>query len=279
MGFGALPAPGFGPPAFPNGVGLQQFTAFLAAVNPAAPAANPQASSNDTAPLRLVQPRCFSWAGIVELFSPGNKIRRLMKQQGRDDDDDELPEDESSSDIDASFKELLPRAQYFPQEQKAYKVTSLSFKSCGYIATEVDAIDNNEVYPSADYASWSFETMRIRQQLETYMLTSQDPSLGRISHYMKPDEIFALSTAWGMDHGWTGIYPPEVIAEAEEDGIRHPGRARFSGTIKAADIEDPDIMGRLYQTRAERFVMPAQSEEPDMAANLTNMLALLANNP
>ncbi|CEI65708.1 hypothetical protein FVEN_g12281 [Fusarium venenatum] len=177
----------------------------------------------------LQQPEQLSWAGIIEHFSPSVKIQDILA--ARD-------ETGSSSADQIIFNQPDPMGQHIPSshrlrsDAKKYTLKCLSFKSCGYVSVDMADINTRSILP--------FGTQGLAgngnphsANLGPLMMKCRDRLLGRIAPFIRSQESFQLTDAFGLDMGWENIYDQRTISDAIGDGVESPGRGRFSGTIDA----------------------------------------------
>nr|XP_036582808.1 F-box domain-containing protein [Colletotrichum truncatum]KAF6791599.1 F-box domain-containing protein [Colletotrichum truncatum] len=176
--------------------------------------------------LRLKQPSLLTWAGIVERFTPAPTIKELMTRQ----DNEEDLWIENLVQTDEGYR-CIPRPHGLLEEKGYFSIESMSFKSCGYVVLEVPAIDNHAILPINPPWQEPQDVTSRRRELAPFMQVCTDRLAAKITNYMPIQEQFNLTTAYGMDTEWTNVYDEEVIEAAKRDGIVHPGKGRFSGTI------------------------------------------------
>jgi hypothetical protein len=208
------------PPLFPGVIGPIPAALF----NPAALPPMPEEPSVD----RLAIPDTFSWAGFCEHFSPGLKMRQLPRFR-----------DLSSSDMDGSNKSedlspFLPDVNKLKADESRYGLSSISFKSCGYVFIDVRTLDIRAILPTEAQIGHAFANA-LRHDIFHSMQYSKDKFLGRIVPYMLPAEMKTLEHIFMMEQGWSKVYPEQYADDAITDGFDCPGMARFSGTISKLD--------------------------------------------
>jgi hypothetical protein len=203
------------------------------------PAPDPLATPSET----LQQPEMLSWAGIIEHFSPSLKIQDILAAR-----------DEASNSADQLMhNQPEPLGQHIPSshrlrsDEKKYTLKCLSFKSCGYVSIDVAAINTRSILP--------FGTQGLAgngnphsSNLGPLMQKCRDKLLGRIAPFMRSQELFQLTNAFGLDMGWKNIYDQRTISDAIADGVESPGRGRFSGTIDAASTVEARGGGAAMDT-------------------------------
>ncbi|KAF4451897.1 f-box containing protein [Fusarium austroafricanum] len=180
----------------------------------------------------LQQPEVLSWAGIIEHFSPSIKIKDILTAR-----------DESASTITSqpAFDQPDPLGQHIPcpyrlrSDEKSYTLKCLSFKSCGYVSVDVPALNTRSILPHGVQGLGANGNPH-SQDMSPLMQKSRDKLLGRIAPCLRNPELFQLTNAFGMDMGWENVYDERTISDAVADGVEHPGRGRFSGTVDAASL-------------------------------------------
>ncbi|RGP80472.1 f-box containing [Fusarium longipes] len=180
----------------------------------------------------LQQPEMFSWAGIIEHFSPSIKIQNILAAR-----------DEASNSTDQlvhnqpdPLGQHIPSSHRLGSDEKKYTLKCLSFKSCGYVSIDVAAINTRSILPFGTQALAGNGNPH-SSNLGPLMQKSRDKLLGRIAPFLQRQELFQLTTAFGLDIGWENIYDQRTIFDAMSDGVESPGRGRFSGTIDAITAE------------------------------------------
>ncbi|POR33433.1 Uncharacterized protein TPAR_06365 [Tolypocladium paradoxum] len=191
---------------------------------PATHTNTPTNSTQNTQPA-LEKPDLMSWSGVIEHFSPGVKINQLLTHDG------------DSSDSENPLAGPAPRSTYLPgdfprHDEGRYPLTSLSFKSCGYVAIDLPYLDSRAVLPSNMGTLPSMNTSG-RPDLSRHMQRCGDKMMGLVVPYLTPQELVNLETGFGMGFGWEGVYDERVIEDAISDGMDYPGLGRFSGVIDA----------------------------------------------
>ncbi|KAL6900295.1 hypothetical protein GGI43DRAFT_43264 [Trichoderma evansii] len=207
-------------PLFPGVVGPMPVALFQ---QPAVPPV-PEEPSVD----RLALPETFSWAGFCEHFSPGIKMRHLPRFR-----------ESSSSDTDGSSNKsedlspFLPDASKLKVDESRYGLSSISFKSCGYVFIDVRTLDIRAILPTEAQLGHAFANA-LRHDIFHSMQYSKDKFLGRIVPYMLPAEMKTLEHIFLFEQGWSKVYPEQVLDDAVTDGFDCPGMARFSGTLEGS---------------------------------------------
>ncbi|PTB36024.1 hypothetical protein M441DRAFT_203823 [Trichoderma asperellum CBS 433.97] len=205
-------------PLFPGVIGPVPVALFQ---QPAIPPV-PEEPSVD----RLALPDTFSWAGFCEHFSPGIKMRHLPRFC-----------ESSSSDTDGSSSKaedlspFLPDASKLKVDESRYGLSSISFKSCGYVFIDVRTLDIRAILPTEAQLGHAFANA-LRHDIFHSMQYSKDKFLGRIVPYMLPAEMKTLEHIFLFEQGWSKVYPEQVLDDAVTDGFDCPGMARFSGTLE-----------------------------------------------
>ncbi|KAI8713299.1 F-box domain-containing protein [Fusarium sp. LHS14.1] len=188
----------------------------------------------------LHQPEWLSWAGIIEHFSPGIKIRNILAEQTGSTG---APPDDSWFDELIQLDQYLPWINALEVDEKLYSLKCLSFKSCGYVSVDAPFLNTRGILPHGAQGLGGNANPH-NQDLTALMQRCRDKMLGRVSPYISSRELFQLINAFGMDIGWENVYDSKTISDAVADGVESPGRGRFSGTIDA-DYADRDAAGYL----------------------------------
>lgn len=193
-------------------------------------ATDPLATPSET----LQQPEILSWAGIIEHFSPSIKIQDILaaRDEAAPNSADQLMQNQPDP-----LGQHIPSPHRLHSDEKRYSLKCLSFKSCGYVSIDVAAINTRSILP--------FGTQGLAgngnphsSNLGPLMQKCRDRLLGRIAPFLRTQELFQLTNAFGLDMGWETFYDQKTIADAIADGVECPGRGRFSGTIDAASIAE-----------------------------------------
>ncbi|KAH7198691.1 uncharacterized protein B0J16DRAFT_257625 [Fusarium flagelliforme] len=177
----------------------------------------------------LGQPEMLSWAGIIEHFSPSIKIQEILAAR-----DESTPNstDQSTQDQPNPLGQHVPSSHRLRSDEKKYTLKCLSFKSCGYVLIDVAAINTRSILPLGTQGIAGNADLH-SSNLRPLMQKCHDKLLGRIAPFIRSQELFQLTNAFGLDLGWDSVYDQQTIADAIADGVEHPGRGRFSGTIDA----------------------------------------------
>ncbi|KPM43543.1 hypothetical protein AK830_g3001 [Neonectria ditissima] len=185
----------------------------------------------------LKRPDWLCWVGIIEHFSPGNKIRDIL---AREEHSEVQPDALSSEHPLALLSKHLPQTRRLHHDEKNYKLKCLSFRSCGYVSVDATFLNTRSILPFGAHGL-NGNSNPHGQDYSLYMQRCRDKMLGRITSNMTRSEVFQLVNAFGMDIGWTRIYDEKTIADAIADGVEGPGRGRFSGTIDACGSESREM--------------------------------------
>ncbi|OLN97426.1 hypothetical protein CCHL11_01192 [Colletotrichum chlorophyti] len=192
--------------------------------------------------LRLTQPRLLSWTGILDRLAPVPGVQDLISQQtdqaGAADDageeDEEWLHDFVRKDDGFSY---IPSPRTLIMEKNRFGIEQMSFKSCGYVTIDLALFDIHDIVPLTSPWHDSQEHLARRREILPFMQTCTDRLAGKVVNHLSPPEQFNLSTAYGMDTTWVGLYDDDIIEAARRDGIQQPGLGRFSGTITKAAAE------------------------------------------
>ena len=223
------PAPGEDDDA-PAPPPLQQATAE----NQAAPHVHlpfaPHPGDNSFSDDALQLPDWLSWAGILEHFSPGPKIRDLLAPRFESEEAEAIAESDRLSLV----LPYVPDALKLARDEKQYRLRSISLRSCGYVSIDANFsssrivlanIANNSRFHSANGGDG--------YGASSYMQYTKDRLVAKITTSLNRKEAFALQTAFGMTLGWHGIYDDAIVRNAIGDGGEPPGMGRFSGILEA----------------------------------------------
>ncbi|KAM0558181.1 hypothetical protein ACHAPJ_004865 [Fusarium lateritium] len=184
----------------------------------------------DTPSDTLQHPERLSWAGIIEHFSPGIKIRDIL---ARDESSLDPQSQASLFDQPDPLGQHIPSPYHLRSDEKKYTLKCLSFKSCGYVSIDKAAINTRSILPHGVQGLGGNGNPH-SQDLSPLMQRCRDKLLGRIAPYMRSHELFQLTNVFGMNMGWETIYDERTINDAAADGVEQPGKGRFSGTVDAS---------------------------------------------
>ncbi|KAF9775046.1 hypothetical protein IL306_006871 [Fusarium sp. DS 682] len=210
------------PPLHPNVLAQQVIGAL--------PPPNQQPPPPPPLPVEVLQqPEIFSWAGIMEHFSPSIKIRDILAAR------DELSLNAPAIDQPDTLGRHIPAPDRLRDDEKNYTLKCLSFKSCGYVTVDVPSLNTRSILPHGVQGLGANGNPH-SQDLSHLMQRSRDRHLGRIAPCLRNSELFQLTTAFGMEVGWDNVYDERTICDARADGVEEPGRGRFSGTIDSTSM-------------------------------------------
>ncbi|OTA07008.1 hypothetical protein A9Z42_0078170 [Trichoderma parareesei] len=232
------------PPIFPGGAApmIAGPVGEPAAAMFPQPAPAPPASSDEQQSDRLVLPEPFSWAGFCEHFSPGIKMRMLPRFRDPAVDGTVKPEDLTLP-LEKDLAPFLPYADQLAADESQYNLSSITFKSCGYVFIDVRNLDFRALLPPEGPAAHAFINS-LRHDIFHSMQYCKDKLLGRILPYILPSEWKTLETVFLMERGWANLYSTQVSDDAIADGFEYPGMGRFSGTVeKLDDAQDIEMLG------------------------------------
>lgn len=165
-------------------------------------------------------PRLLSWAHILNEITPD--LTLLQRYEGSPIQDGD---EEAFQNLAQKLKEFVPN----PAADKG-RLQNIEFKSCGYVLADVSTINNHDIIPSTQrMVSMPTNMIETLRNLEGYMLRSNYPLLGKVMDDFDDAEDFIMRHAFGMYFGWNGVYDPEVVHAAHEDGFLEQGRGRFTG--------------------------------------------------
>lgn len=131
-----------------------------------------------------------------------------------------------------TVKEYLPSPGRLIRDEMRYKLRHLHFKSCGYVAVDVEHINSRAVMLSNNHVLNDFS--RSNNMPHRVMQRCKDSHFGHIVGYMRPQEEFNLVQGFNMVMGWEHVYDVKVIEDAMVDYVRSPGAGRFSGNLDAS---------------------------------------------
>jgi len=126
---------------------------------------------------------------------------------------------------------FIPRPRGLVGEKTSLMLNHLSLKSCGYVLVDVSSIDNTGILGAHSPRQAPQDVIARRRELAPFMQVCTDRLAAKITNHLTSQEHFNLATAFGVDTEWASVYDEAVIEAAKTDGIMHPGRGRFSGTI------------------------------------------------
>ncbi|KAL7942979.1 hypothetical protein V8C42DRAFT_359904 [Trichoderma barbatum] len=194
-------------------------------------------------PERLVMPDLFTWSGFCEHFSPSIKMRflpRFRESAGPDADGTVRPEELSLPHANKDLSSFLLNADQLNADEAQYNLSSISFKSCGYVFVDLRTLDIRALLPPEGQAAHAFANT-LRHDIFHSMQYCKDKLLARILPYMLASETKTLEQIFLMDSGWSKVYSEHVSDDAIADGFECPGLGRFSGTLQRAD--DTEMLG------------------------------------
>ncbi|PTB72530.1 hypothetical protein M440DRAFT_1384567 [Trichoderma longibrachiatum ATCC 18648] len=222
------------PPIFPGGVApmIAGPVGEPAAAMFPQPAPAPPQPSDDQQSDRLVLPEPFSWAGFCEHFSPGIKMRMLPRF--RELADGAVRPEDLTLPLEKDLAPFLPNADQLAADEAQYNLSSITFKSCGYVYLDVRNLDVRALLPAEGQAAHSFVNS-LRHDIFHSMQYCKDKLLGRILPYILPSEWKTLETVFLMERGWANLYSTRMSDDAIADGFEYPGTGRFSGTVERLD--------------------------------------------
>lgn len=182
---------------------------------------------------RLELPDWFTWAGILEHFSPGIRVRDIIDRPS-------LPDHQAPNHVwslnAASLAAYVPRALTLVKDEKKYTLKCISFKSCGYVAVDCPFVNTRFILPRGAQGLGGNGNPH-NQDISALMQGCKDGLLGRVAPHIKDAETAQLVNAFGMELGWENVYGSQQIAAAEADGVERPGRGRFSGRLEECSPE------------------------------------------
>ncbi|KAL7930587.1 hypothetical protein V8C35DRAFT_324272 [Trichoderma chlorosporum] len=196
-------------------------------------------------PERLAMPDLFTWSGFCEHFSPSIKMRFLPRfRESTSLDFDTAVRPEELSLPHANKESFLPNADQLNNDEAQYNISSVSFKSCGYVFVDMRTLDVRALLPPEGQAAHAFANS-LRHDIFHSMQYCKDKLLGRILPYMLSSESKTLEQIFLMDHGWSKVYGSHVSDDAIADGFECPGLGRFSGTLARVDDNEIEMTGMI----------------------------------
>ena len=192
-----------------------------------------------SSPADILYPDWYTWAGLVEHFSPADKIQpELVRRFG---ESFVLSMVEAELDKISAF---IPNHSDLVLDQGLYNLKRLSFKSCGYVAVNSCFIRSRAVIPDQITGRMN-NAMPLRPDIQSFMQRSKDQLLATISPFIKTQEKRQLSSEFAMSFGWQDVYDSSVIDDAHADGVEVPGCARFSGVMEANQNVVSQVPGKI----------------------------------
>lgn len=189
---------------------------------PPSPSSSPPATG-------VGSPDWFTWAGMLEHFSPGLNTRKHTGDQASGT----AAEGSWESRLTSSCK-YLPMASRLPKDEKEYEIGCLSLKSCGYVAIDCSTLNTRALFPGVPSRGTTGPN-DAQSAIQNIMQQSKDKLLGRIIPFIAQEERALLTDAFGMVMGWSGIYSERIIEAAMADGVESPGAGRFSGVLESTE--------------------------------------------
>jgi hypothetical protein len=153
-------------------------------------------------PAWLVNPRVGSWAYIISTLTPGNSLAEMVHARG---------------------------FGHAPLARSRSNLARLKFESCGYVRILLDFDQAMLDWAVHDPDLPTQYSQRV-QNIERFMMKSDDDALGIIVNYIDKHEEQTLEEAFNMTLGWDHSRST-LAAECRHDGIQHPGQGRFTGII------------------------------------------------
>lgn len=160
----------------------------------------------------LMRIRYGSWAHFINLLTPGQTLAELRCALGLDT--------EPPARIESSIKKL-------------------TFESCGYVRLPL-RFDQSELDPIRLPPHEIKKRLATRiEDMRDVMLVSGSDAKAAIMDHMSKMEQETLVIGFGMTLGWDSSRSA-LRSDAKLDGIREPGRGRFSGTIEEVPPEETE---------------------------------------
>lgn len=162
-------------------------------------------------------PKLFTLAGFIEHFAPGGAAL----------DDDTMYDSQSVDHFyNNAYTSLLGNPPLWSERvDGSYKLKTLSFKSCGYVAIDTPFIKSprGANLARSDYAQSGLP--------EVYLQTMKEPLAGSIASDVGMAEKQFLAETFGMMYGWGTMYDQSVIDAAIAD-FGGAGLGRVTGTLE-----------------------------------------------
>lgn len=180
----------------------------------------------------LKQPSWLSWAGLIEHFSPSRKVRDALNRG------DGTAREEIADARRTTLDELaliIPDARALPDEEVAYQLDSITFKSCGYVNLDHQNFRIDPMIPMSKLALLS-DMLPMHSEFTPVMQHCKDTLTGRTVSFGMLNDRTPLRDVFCMSMGWEGVYDVKIIQAAKADGCRSPGAGRFSGTLAKDDV-------------------------------------------
>ena len=177
-------------------------------------------------------PDWYSWAGFLEHFSPSRNVRNMLGDQD-EHTDATLGSWETKITSAGAF---IPEARRLVADERCYKLKCLMMKSCGYVSVDSSHLETRGLLPAGANSLGSPAITDAHASIYRLMQRTKDGLFGRIIPYIEPGELSHLTEVFGMNLGWSGIYPEKIINDAIADGTDLPGTGRFSGVLLSTDL-------------------------------------------
>ena len=121
----------------------------------------------------LLQPKWFSWAGIIDQFSPSVKVRHVLVSDGN------VESPQNDEDSSHSITNAIPDAGRLRSEERSYKLKRLTFKTCGYIMLDHPLFTMRNMSPANGFPNFIVSGVQPRAELSRLMQQCKDRLLGR----------------------------------------------------------------------------------------------------
>ncbi|TWU74698.1 hypothetical protein ED733_004871 [Metarhizium rileyi] len=186
----------------------------------------PSDDAQDLSVNRLQQPDLFTWAGLVDHFSPNIKLRQLLAGQS----DPNTLSTALAERVRAVYQ-YIPHTADLRGDEYRYCLRCISFRSCGYVSVDAPYLNTRAVLPESLYGHGIIHSAE--SEISNQMQTCKDQLLAKTTQYMTLQEQGILTNGFGMSMGWAGVYDKQLINDAMLDGVKSPGLGRFSGLIES----------------------------------------------
>jgi hypothetical protein len=162
--------------------------------------------THNTVPDWLEPPRPGSWASIIETLTPGQTLAQIRY---------------------ARYPNAIGISE--PEPRDPSSITTLEFKSCGYVRLPLD-FDQTALDPPAPQTPQTNTSAKLIKDLDPFMMKANDYTMGTIINHISDLETATLENAWNMNVGW-GQSRSNLLLDSLADGVPNAGVGRFDGVI------------------------------------------------